>query len=256
MGQLLVLADDDLRAAALPEEIVAAMEEAFRIYSAGKYQMPQRLHLELGENVLLLMPSAAAGSLGTKLVTLFPGNADRGLPLLHGLMVLTDGQTGIPLALLNGPVLTALRTGAVGALSLRYLCDSQMQRLGIVGAGTQGFYQACMAAVVRPLTDLFIYDSQPAKITEFIQKLNLLRPDIRCHAAAFVEDVLVNSQAVITATTSRIRSCPSGRIFCGASITWRSVLTNLGHGNCLKACFRSWTRSLWIRNTPWKRRET
>jgi len=70
--------------------------------------MMQRLHVDCDENTLLLMPCFTKNYFGTKLVTLFPGNSERNVTVLNGIMVLNDAQTGVPVALLNGPALTAI----------------------------------------------------------------------------------------------------------------------------------------------------
>ena len=89
---------------------------------------------EAGE--LLLMPSAAGG-LGVKLVTVAPGNADRGLPRIQGVYVLFDPETLAPAALLDGIGLTDLRTSAVSALAVRHLAARPPRRLVVFGTGPQ-----------------------------------------------------------------------------------------------------------------------
>lgn len=67
------------------------------------------------------MPCFTRECFGTKLVTLFPRNPEKGQAVLNGIMVLNDAQTGKPAALLDGPALTALRTAAVASVSIRHL---------------------------------------------------------------------------------------------------------------------------------------
>jgi ornithine cyclodeaminase/alanine dehydrogenase-like protein (mu-crystallin family) len=164
--------------------------------------MPQRLHIDHEENTLLLMPCFTKDCFGTKLVSLFPQNPEMNIPVLTGIMVLNDAQTGLPLALLNGPALTALRTAAVGSVSIRHLTPENTQSLGIIGAGVQGFYQAWVACSARDLKDIYVFDLYPEKTTALIEKLSKVIPDVKLHAASCVEDLLEKSQTVITVTTS------------------------------------------------------
>ena len=66
--------------------------------------------------------------LGTKLVSVVPGNTARALPVTNGLMILNEGDTGLPLAVMNAAALTAVRTGAVGAVGLRYMTPEDVSR--------------------------------------------------------------------------------------------------------------------------------
>jgi ornithine cyclodeaminase/alanine dehydrogenase-like protein (mu-crystallin family) len=183
-------------------DLLDAIEASMYIYENKEYHMPQRLHVDHEEGTLLLMPCFTKDYFGTKLVSLFPRNSERNIPVLTGIMVLNDGQTGRPLALLDGPALTALRTAVVASVSIRHLTLENTQSLGIVGAGVQGFYQAWVACSARDLKDIHVFDLYPEKTTALVQKLSKVIPDVNLHAASNVEDLLENSQVVITATTS------------------------------------------------------
>src|SRR5947209_4212116 len=113
---MLVLSTDDIIKLLPPLEFIAAVEAAARAMEAGSAIVPKRMHTEWGANTLLTMPVVTEGSFGTKLVSVVPSNAACGLPVTNGLMVLNDGTTGLPLAIMNAAGLTAQRTGAVGAL--------------------------------------------------------------------------------------------------------------------------------------------
>jgi ornithine cyclodeaminase len=134
---------------------------------------------------------------------LFPKNPAREVPVLNGIMVLNDAQTGVPVALLNGPILTALRTAAVGAVSVRHLAPDDTDAIGIIGAGIQGFYQAWFACNTRPVKDIFVFDLFVDKSAILKEKLSLKIPQVRVHLATHVEDLLEKTQVVITATDSQ-----------------------------------------------------
>lgn len=199
---MLCLSEGDILKAVTPEEMVDELEAAIRLYETDEFHMPDRMQVDYEGNVLLLMPCFTSKKFATKLVSVFPGNIEKNIPVVMGTVVLSDGQTGEPLALLNGTVLTALRTGAVGALGIRYLTPSTAKTLGIVGAGMQGFNQALFASYVRELSDIFVFDINAQKSIFLIEKLSKRRPGINIHQSKSVEELLRHSEAVITATTS------------------------------------------------------
>ena len=199
---MIYLTESDILKAATINEMLDAIEASLRIYEKKEFHMPQRLHVDHEDNVLLLMPCFTKDYFGTKVITLFPDNPTKNVPVLNGIMVLNDAQTGLPLALLNGPALTAVRTAAVGAVSIRHLAPDDAHAVGIIGAGVQGFYQARAACSARCITDVFIYDIYPEKATALKVKLQQAIPDVNVHQAAGVEDLLERTQIVITATTS------------------------------------------------------
>lgn len=199
---MIYLTEKDILEAATTGEMLDAIEVSLSIYEKKEFHMPQRMHVDHEENVLLLMPCFTKDYFGTKVVTLFPENPAKNVPVLNGIMVLNDSQTGLPLALLNGPALTAVRTAAVGAVSIRHLAPDDTHAVGIIGAGVQGFYQARAACSARRITDVFIYDIYPEKASVLKDKLLASIGDIKVHQAARVEDLLEQTQVVITATTS------------------------------------------------------
>lgn len=199
---MIYLTEKDILKAVSIDEMLDAIEASMYMYERKEFCMPQRLHADHKGNTLLLMPCFTRDCFGTKLVTLFPKNPENNIPVLNGIMVLNDAQTGAPLALLDGPALTAIRTAAVGAVSIRHLAAEDTQSVGIVGAGVQGFHQAWLACSVRNLMDIFIFDLYPEKSLALMEKLSEVVPHVKLHQATCVEEMLEESQVVITATTS------------------------------------------------------
>ena len=200
---MIYLTEADILETASIGEMLDVIETSMHVYEKKEFHMPQRLHIDHEDNTLLLMPCFTRDCFGTKVVTLFPGNPAREVPVLNGIMVLNDAQTGIPMALLNGPALTALRTAAVGSVSIRHLASDDTDAIGIIGAGVQGFYQAWFACRTRPVKDIFIFDLHTDKSAILAEKLSMKIPHARVHQAARVEDVLEKTQVVITATDSQ-----------------------------------------------------
>jgi ornithine cyclodeaminase len=199
---MLYLSEKDILEAAAPSEVVDEVEAAMVLYEKKDFFMPDRMHVDYCGNTLLLMPCFARHCLGTKLVTLFPENTEKNVPVLYGLMILNSGETGEPLAVLNGSALTALRTGAVGSVGIRYLTPDTVNTLGVVGAGVQGFSQALTACSQRKFSAVYVLDTVPERMASFCRKLSAALPEINVIQVKSAEHLLRESQVVITTTTS------------------------------------------------------
>ncbi len=199
---MLALNDRDIAKSVDINELVNAMEESFRIYKSGDYLMPDRMHVNTGDNTLLLMPCFAGNSFSTKLVSVFPGNSSQSLPVIQGTMVLNNGETGEPLALLNGPKLTAMRTAAVGSVAIRYLAPENPEVLGLIGVGMQGLHQALFACSQRPFKKILTYARKKESLDHFKNEFEQLLEEITIIQAESVEQLVNESQVIITSTTS------------------------------------------------------
>jgi len=199
---VLYLGEQDIRRAVSYEEIMGAVERALVIAESGDFEMPQRMHVHHEGNTLLYMPCFKSGVFGTKLLTLFPQNAAQNQPVIEGLMLLNDAQTGAPLALLNGAVLTALRTGGVGGVGIRHTTPPQAKTLGLVGAGVQGMEQLIFASKVRKLDRVTISDISSERLLAFTKKAKEVLPGVTVKASESPVDLLQASEIVITATSA------------------------------------------------------
>lgn len=199
---MIVLNEADIIKAVDFNELLKSVEEAFLIQEEGNFNMPDRTHIDHEGNVLLLMPCFTDDYFSTKLVSVFPENKKLGKPAIYGSVVLNDGKTGETLAILNGSKLTALRTGAVGALGLLYTTSKNVKSLGLVGAGIQGFHQVLFACAVREIDNVFIYDPFNQNLDSFINDLKKYLPNVEITNCTRSLELLRNSEAIITATTS------------------------------------------------------
>lgn len=216
---MLVLNQKDILNAVTRNEIVDSVEKALRMYEEKNFHMPDRMHVDYRGNTLLLMPCFTKKSMGTKLVSLYPENEKKDLPVLFGIMVLNDGNTGKPLAVLDGSALTALRTGAVGSVSIRHMTPKKVNTLGIVGAGVQGFHQTITACTQRDFKSVYVYDKFSEKSDQLIEKLLKKLKNIEVKKAKSAEELLKEAEVVITATTSMEPVLPDEeRLFLGKHI--------------------------------------
>ncbi|MFC1782841.1 ornithine cyclodeaminase family protein [Planctomycetota bacterium] len=206
---MICLSESDMHEAVTFDEVMDAVEAALKLYETKDFHNPLRTHVDYQGNTLLLMPCFTRKSFGTKLVSLFPGNEQKELPTLYGIMVLNDIQSGKPLAILNGSVLTSLRTGAVGGVSIRHLTPDSVHTAGIVGTGVQGFHQALFACRARNITDLYLFDLAAYNVSFCMEKLAPELPEVKLHQVNSIDQLVEESQIVITTTTSNMPVLPN-----------------------------------------------
>lgn len=160
------LIDADDLAKSLPYgALVDAIGHAF----AGGVTVPVRAHhdvpVEDGQNsTILLMPAwSDDGFIGVKTVVVAPENASKGLPAVQATYQLFDRETGQPLALMDGPELTARRTACASALAARYLADENASKLLMIGTGVLAHHLPQAHAAVRPIKEVRVWGRNPEK---------------------------------------------------------------------------------------------
>lgn len=166
MSHTLAFADAPTVSKALPWPVlVDALHKAF----AGSFHAPER-HIHPiavpgeGHASALLMPAWVEGDIyGVKLVNVFPGNATRHLPTVNGVYALFSAQTGLPLALMEGGVLTARRTVATSAMASRMLSRPDSRTLLVVGTGRLAPLMIEAHAAVRPIDRVLVWGRDATK---------------------------------------------------------------------------------------------
>ena len=202
--KLLLLSASDLVQALPMTAAVEASERAYRALSSGDSSAPLRTAVPGGEGgTVLLMGAAVGGSeLAAKVVSVFPGNAERGEPTIGGLVIAFDPSTGSPLAVLPGAWLTAMRTGAASGIATRALARESAEVGLVLGAGPQARTQALAIDTVRELREIRIYARRPDAGRALAQELSsTLRAEV-----VFVESLraaVAGAEIICTATSAR-----------------------------------------------------
>jgi ornithine cyclodeaminase/alanine dehydrogenase-like protein (mu-crystallin family) len=150
-------------------ELIAAMEEALIELSAGKVIQPVRAIVPIPQHTgwLGLMPAVYQDMIGTKLVTVFPGNAARGLHTHNATIQLFQADTGVPVAMLDGRVITAWRTAAVSALATRELSSPDARVLAILGSGVQARTHYKALHMVRHFNEVRVWSRSQEHASQF-----------------------------------------------------------------------------------------
>ena len=217
---MLVLSGDDVRAAVDMRSVIDAVRSAYVEYSAGKAFVPVRTPISFDNGgVTLFMPgySPGAGASVMKIVSVFPDNPSRGLPTISALAVLTDTETGTPLAAMEGGSITALRTGAASGLATDLLARKDAATLAIIGAGVQGRTQLEAISAVREIAVVRVYDRDPARIAAFIADM-ASRISARIAAAATADEAVEGADVIAAATTSKEPVFSADRLAPGAHV--------------------------------------
>ncbi len=152
------LTADDVNSMVTMADTIEALRDAFTEHQPA----PERGVAPFDLGNLLTMPAVAGAKAGAKIISLLPGNPERGLPAIQGIYVLFSAVDGRVRALLDGGCLTALRTPAASGLAADYLASPTSTTIGIIGAGVQGAGHLEAMRAVRPsLTSVVVASRSP-----------------------------------------------------------------------------------------------
>jgi ornithine cyclodeaminase len=194
-----------VRAAAPMEELLDAVEAAYRDVAAGRDRSPIRSRMAMADGDLLLMPGLRDGGRGAsvKIVTVMPGNAARGRPTIQAVVALFDAESGEPLAILDGPTLTAMRTGAASGVSTRLLARSDARVLAVFGVGAQAIWQVRSVRAARSIDEVRVFARTADRRAAFAAELAAeLGAAVRVTAAPSAEAAVRGADVICCATTS------------------------------------------------------
>jgi alanine dehydrogenase len=185
------------------KKVIKVVERAFFDFAQGIAEMPPKMYLIFKEfdGDLRIMPSFSKRLLmaGTKIVNVHPQNPKKGLLSVMAVIVLNDPKTGLPLALMDGTWITAMRTGAASGVATKYLAKKEAKTLGVVGAGFQAITQIAAVSKVKKLKEIVVYDIRE----EAVEKLAkvLAKEKIKIKKGDLIE--VCQKDILITATPAR-----------------------------------------------------
>jgi ornithine cyclodeaminase/alanine dehydrogenase-like protein (mu-crystallin family) len=206
---MLILTRSDVKKLVPMSEAIELMKLAFSELSAGRAVAPVRMVVDVNHepSMVLIMPAyvPAGLALGFKNVNFFGGNPGRNLPVLNATVSLIDDVTGVPIALMDGGYLTALRTGAVSGAATDLLARADSKTLVVVGAGVQGVTQAAAVAAVRPIERIIAVDQRAESLPRYRESIKADWPDLydRVETTTDVADAVRVADVICLATTSK-----------------------------------------------------
>src|SRR5881394_2452151 len=223
-GKLLFLNEDEVRRHLHMADLIPAMEKALIDFSAGKVTQPVRSIIKVdaaaATGFLGLMPALTPDGLGLKAVTFYPSNAERGIPTHMATIFLVDPETGTPLAVMDGRLITEMRTAAVSAAATKLLAPSDAKILAVLGSGVQACSHVEALRLVRPFEEIRVWSPNQERAKQFAEEIGA--------TAVSAEEAVCGADVVVTATNSKI------------PILKGSWLKSGCHVNAVGACRPDW----------------
>ncbi len=173
------------------EDLIPIMRQAMIDFSHGRIEQPVRRIIEVQPHGGFFgsMPAASENVLGAKLVTFYPRNAERNLHTHMAVIVLFRPETGEPILMMDGRLITDMRTSAVTATFIDAVAGPDVKRLAILGAGTQGKSHIEALSHVREFEDIRIWNRTPDRAEELAA--NMGGKAMSCEKAVRDADVVV-----------------------------------------------------------------
>jgi ornithine cyclodeaminase/alanine dehydrogenase-like protein (mu-crystallin family) len=203
------------------KELIPAMEKALIDFSGGKVTQPVRSGIEVDPagGFFFMMPALAEG-LGVKIVTFYPSNAALGIPTHMATIFLVDPQTGSPLAVMDGRLITEMRTAAVSAAATKLLASPEARVLAILGSGVQARSHHEALGLVRQFEEVRVWSRTADHAERFAKEIG---------AKAMPAEAAVRDADVVVVATSSTTPVLKG-----------SWLKPGSHVNAIGACRPDW----------------
>jgi ornithine cyclodeaminase/alanine dehydrogenase-like protein (mu-crystallin family) len=222
--QPLFLNEEQVRRHLRMAELIPAMEKALIEFSAGKVTQPVRsvinVDVAAATGFLGLMPALTPDGLGLKAVTFYPSNVERGIPTHMATIFLVDPQTGTPLAIMDGRLITEMRTGAVSAVATKPLAPPDAKILAILGSGVQAHSHVEALRLVRQFEEIRVWSPNREHAERFAKEIGA--------TAVSAEEAVRGADVVVTVTNSK------------TPVLKGSWLKRGSHVNAIGACRPDW----------------
>jgi ornithine cyclodeaminase/alanine dehydrogenase-like protein (mu-crystallin family) len=219
---MLFLDEQQVRKHLRMEELIPAMEKALRDFSAGKVTQPVRqvIAVDPPGGFYGTMPALTPEGLGQKIVTFYPPNAERGIPTHMAIILLNDPQTGAPLAVIDGRLITEMRTAAVSAAATKLLASPDAKILAILGSGVQARSHVEALRLVRRFEEIRVWSPNKSHAEDFAEEIGA--------KAMSAEEAVRGADVIVTVTSSKVPVLRGARLKPGC------------HVNAVGACRPDW----------------
>jgi len=190
------LDEANVRAALGWESLIAAVKAALAEFSRGRVLQPVRnmLTIEEGQRYLGIMPAVSDRVMGLKLVSFYPRNAGSEIPTHMAMILLFEPETGEPLAVMDGRLITEMRTAAVSAAATERLSSPDSRVLALLGSGVQAKAHIEALAHVRKFDDVRVWSRTPEHAKRFADEFSAVAMD--------AESAVRGADVVVTATSA------------------------------------------------------
>jgi ornithine cyclodeaminase/alanine dehydrogenase-like protein (mu-crystallin family) len=188
---MIYLNEAQVRAVLRWEELIPAMEQALAEFSRGNVVQPVRaiLTVEEGKRYLGVMPAVAPDVMGLKAVSFYPANEGSRVPTHQAIVLLFRTDNGEPLAVMDGRLITEMRTAAVSAAITKYLMPPQSKVLALLGSGVQAHSHLAALSTIHQFEEVRVWSPTPDHAAEFARRHGAVA--IEAEAAVRGADVIV-----------------------------------------------------------------
>jgi ornithine cyclodeaminase/alanine dehydrogenase-like protein (mu-crystallin family) len=198
-NQPLFLTEGQVREHLQMANLIPVMEKALIDFSAGKVTQPVRSVIKVdvaaATGFLGLMPALTPDGLGLKAVTFYPSNAERGIPTHMATIFLVDPETGTPLAVMDGRLITEMRTAAVSAAATKLLASPEAKVLAILGSGVQARSHVEALRLVRQFEESRVWSPTTEHAKQFAEEIGA--------TATSAEEAVRDADVIVTVTSSK-----------------------------------------------------
>src|SRR5438477_7919213 len=193
----LFLDEEQVRQRLQMEHLIPAMEKALIDFSAGKVTQPVRsvITVDPPGGFFGMMPALTPEGLGIKIVTFYATNAERGIPTHMATIFLVDPETGAPLAVMDGRLITEMRTAAVSAAATKLLASPDAKVLAILGSGVQAHSHVEALRLVRDFQEIRVWSPTREHAERFAKEVGA--------AAMSAEEAMRGADVIVTVTNSK-----------------------------------------------------
>jgi ornithine cyclodeaminase len=206
---MLFLKKEDIKKVFSMNDAIDAIKEAFSMYSQGKSVVPLRVNINIpkyqGQNLYMPVYMDDLNIGGIKIVSVFPGNIEKGINSVQATMVLINEETGEVSSILDGTYLTQLRTGAAQGAATDILARKDSKIGVLFGTGEQASSQLEAMLIARKLEKVYVFDINKIRAEEFADKIQseLIGYNTEIIANSDVDKVLPVADIITTVTTSK-----------------------------------------------------
>ena len=196
--KLLFLNEDQVRAVLSYDDLIPAIRQALVDFSAGKVIQPLRTVMSVVAHSgwFAVMPAVYGGMMGAKMVTFYPGNAALEKHTHMAVIQLFRADTGEPLAVMDGRLITEMRTAAVSAVAVDQLARRDAKVLGILGSGVQARSHVRALARVRKFEEIRVWSRSEENARKFADEVGA--------RVTSAEEAVTGADVVLTLTSSPV----------------------------------------------------
>lgn len=196
MATVPFLSEHDVRQKLSMEKLIDVMEQALKDFSAGGVQQPVRQVLPVAPagGFFGTMP-VVGDAMGVKMVSWFPRNAEKGIHTHHAMIALFDPKNGKPIAIMDGRLITEMRTSAVSAVATRLLAPPNASKLAIIGSGVQARSHVKALQVVGNFTDIRVWSPTAEHAQAFAK-------DVGATVFENAKEAVAGADVIVTATAA------------------------------------------------------